>query len=117
VTMLARDAIDFRAVASVIGNQLHAKAPLEARTTLHAPLLDATFGHIAVLTDLDLLIVLESALHEALAQACEDLRLSTGRPCSYEIDRREDRIEAVLITDGRRVELAPVGLRDVTPFP
>jgi hypothetical protein len=70
-----------------------------------------------VLTDLDLLIVLESALHEALRETCADLESYSGRRCGYEIERQDDRVRSALLTGGRRVELAPVGLRDVSRFP
>jgi hypothetical protein len=117
MTMRAKDALDFQAIALVVGAELRRKAPLTARRSLHAETLEATFGYIEVLTDLDLLIVLESALHEALRETCADLARYSGTRCSYEIERREDRIDSVLHTGGRRVELAPVGLRDVCRFP
>jgi len=117
MTMRARDALDFEAIALVVGAELKDKAEISARRTLHAPSLEATFGPIEVLTDLDLMIVLESALHEGLRQTCGDVERSTGRACTYEIQRHEDRIETTLIVAGRRVALAPVELRDVCQFP
>jgi hypothetical protein len=117
MTMRARDALDFQAIALVVGAELRAKAPLNARRPLHAESLEATFGLIEVLTDLDLLIVLESALHEALRQTCADVELYSGTRCAYEIERHDDRVVTVLLTGGKRIPLAPVGLRDVSRFP
>jgi hypothetical protein len=117
MTMRARDALDFQAIALVVGTELRRKAPLGPRRTLHAETLEAIFGSIEVLTDLDLLIVLESALHEALRETCADLESYSGRRCGYEIERQDDRVRSALLTCGRRVELAPVGLRDVSRFP
>ena len=117
MTMRAKDALDFEAIALVVGAQLHDKAPLNSRRTVHADSLAATFGPIEVLTDLDLMIVLESALHEALRQTCEDVALYSGARCAYEIERRDDRVESALLTGGRRIPLATVALRDVCQFP
>jgi len=117
MTMRAKDALDFEAIALVVGAELHANTPLNARRTLHAESLAEAFGPIEVLTDLDLMIVLESALHEALRQTCEDVALYSGDRCSYEIERKDDRVELALLKSGRRIPLPAVGLRDVCQFP
>jgi len=109
MTMRARDALDFQAIALVVGTELRRKAPLGPRRTLHAETLEAIFGSIEVLTDLDLLIVLESALHEALRETCADLESYSGHRCGYEIERQDDRVRSALLTGGRRVELARSG--------
>ena len=50
-------------------------------------------------------------------ETCADLESYSGHRCGYEIERQDDRVRSALLTGGRRVELAPVGLRDVSRFP
>ena len=115
--MRARDALDFSLVAATIGRELHGHGALGSREPMHHTSLEAAFGNIEVLTDLELLLVLESALHEELRQICIELTERTGTPHRYEIERLEDHVSSTLIAGNRRLPLRPVRLREVSRFP
>jgi hypothetical protein len=116
--MKAGDAIDFSLVSDAIlpaaGGEVTRATEQDDR---HGTDLESMFGPIQVLTDLDLLIVLETAAHERLRQACEALTRRSGVPHRYELAREDDRITMTVVSPGRRRALPPLRLRDVSRFP